>query len=164
MRSPWSKPGCCQHLIGKCRSFAWCGKNLQRFCNPRTADRLSPYHDSQFLAFSTEVFIRSRPGHNHSSSPFTTLADITERKVASIGAGQPNYWPNTWFGANAYNAKFRVPNLYIRSVQTLLPYCGAISSPWRIWNVQKSIDAANKQIKIKRSKKRKPQKLGHEPL
>ena len=31
-----------------------------------------------------------KPGHNHSSSPFTTLADIAERKVASTGAGQPN--------------------------------------------------------------------------
>ena len=110
MRSPWSKPGCCQHLIGKCRSFAWRGKNLQRFCNPRTADWLSPYHDSQFLAFSTEVLIRSRPGHNRSSSPFTTLADRAERRVASTGAGQPNYSPKTWFGANAYNAKFGVPN------------------------------------------------------
>ena len=32
------------------------------------------------------------PGHNRSSSPFTTLADIAERKVVSTGAGQPNYW------------------------------------------------------------------------
>ena len=73
----------------------------------------------------------AEPGHNRSSSPFTTLADIAERRVASTGAGQPNYSPKTRFEANAYNAKFGVPNLYIRSVQALLPYCGATSSPWR---------------------------------
>ena len=50
------------------------------------------------------------PGHNRSSSPFTTPADIAERKVLSTGAGQPKYWRKTWFGANAYNAKFGVPN------------------------------------------------------
>ena len=60
-------------------------------CNPRTADRLSPHHDSQFSAFSTGVLIQFRPGHNRSSSPFTTLADVAERRVGSTGAGQPNY-------------------------------------------------------------------------
>ena len=57
----------------------------------RTADKLSPHHDSQFSAFSTEVLIRFRPGHNRSSSPFTTLVDRAEHRVASTGAGQPNY-------------------------------------------------------------------------
>ena len=57
----------------------------------RVVDQLSPHHDSQFSAFSTEVLIRSRPGHNRSSSPFTTLADKAECRVASTGAGQPNY-------------------------------------------------------------------------
>ena len=59
--------------------------------NRRVADQLSPHHDSQFSAFSTEVFIQMNQKHNRSSSPFTTLADKTERKVASTGAGQPNY-------------------------------------------------------------------------
>ena len=54
------------------------------------------------------------PGHNRSSSPFTTLADIAERKVASTGAGQPNYWPKTWFGANAYNAIIQGAELYYK--------------------------------------------------
>ena len=66
-------------------------KKSLKICNPRVADRLSPYHDSQFSAFSTEVLIWSKPGHNRSSSPFTTLADRAEHKVVSTGAGQPNY-------------------------------------------------------------------------
>ena len=57
----------------------------------QVVDQLLPHHDSQFSAFSTEVLVRFRPGHNRSSSPFTTLADRAERSVASIGAGQPNY-------------------------------------------------------------------------
>ena len=57
----------------------------------RAVDQLSPHHDSQFLAFSTEVFVHVNQKHNRSSSPFTTLADRAERKVASTGAGQPNY-------------------------------------------------------------------------
>ena len=40
--------------------------------------------------------------------------------VASTGAGQPNYWPKTWFGANAYSAKFGVPNYTIKSVRTFI--------------------------------------------
>ena len=139
---------------------SWNAEKPPTIWDLRTADRLSPHHDNQFSAFSTKVLIWSRPGHNRSSSPFTTLADIAERRVASTGAGQPNYWPKTWFGSNAYHAKFRVPNLYIKSVRTSLPYCGVISSPWRILNVQKSTDVADKQIKIKWSKRRKPQKLG----
>ena len=55
------------------------------------ADQLSPHHDSQFSAFSTEVLDRKNQKHNRSSSPFTTLANKMERKVASTGAGQPNY-------------------------------------------------------------------------
>ena len=70
-------------------------------------------------------------GHNHSSSPFTTLADITERKVASTGAGQPNYWPKTWFRANAYSAKFGVPSYTVKVFGLLLPCCGALCSPWQ---------------------------------
>ena len=66
-------------------------KKSPTICNPRKADRLSSYQDSQFSAFSTKVLIWSRPGHNRSSSPFTTLAGLAERRVASTGAGQPNY-------------------------------------------------------------------------
>ena len=87
----------------------------------RIADQLSPHHDSQFLAFSTKVFTRINQKHNRSSSPFTTLADRTERKVASTGAQQPNYWPKKWFEADAYNAKFGVANYTVKSVRTLLP-------------------------------------------
>ena len=32
-------------------------KKFPMSCNLRTADRLSPHHDSQFLAFSTEVLL-----------------------------------------------------------------------------------------------------------
>ena len=39
------------------------------------ADQLSPHHDSQFSALSTEVFNRASRKHNRSSSPFTTLAE-----------------------------------------------------------------------------------------
>ena len=37
-------------------------KKSQAIYNPRTAGRLSPYHDSQFSAFSTEVLIRVNQG------------------------------------------------------------------------------------------------------
>lgn len=57
----------------------------------RVVDQLSPHHDSQFSDFSTEVFDQMNRKCNHSSSPFTTLADRAERKVASAGARQPNY-------------------------------------------------------------------------
>ena len=57
----------------------------------RVVDQLSLHHDSHFSAFSTEVFDQVNQKHNRSSSPFTTLADRAERKVASTGAGQPNY-------------------------------------------------------------------------
>ena len=43
-----------------------------------------------YQALSTEVLDRMNQKHNRSSSPFTTLAEQTERKVASTGAGQPN--------------------------------------------------------------------------
>ena len=33
-----------------------------------------------------------KPGHNHSSAPFTILADRDERKVVRTGARQSNYW------------------------------------------------------------------------
>ena len=89
-------------------------KKSQKIFNLRIADQLSPYLDSQFSAFSTEVFARINQKHNRSSSPFTTLADRTERKVASTGAGQPNYWPKTWFRADAYNAKIWGAELYCK--------------------------------------------------
>ena len=57
----------------------------------RVADQLSSHHDSQFSAFSTEVFDLTSQKHNRSNSPFTTLAEQTECKVANTGAGQPNY-------------------------------------------------------------------------
>ena len=57
----------------------------------RVVDQLSPHHDSQFSALSTEVLDQMNWKHNRSSSPFTTLADRAERRVASTGAGQPNY-------------------------------------------------------------------------
>ena len=57
----------------------------------RVVDQLSPHHDSQFSAFSTKVLDRTKQKHNRSSSPFTSLAKQMERKVANIGAGQPNY-------------------------------------------------------------------------
>ena len=57
----------------------------------QVVDQLSPHHDNQFSAFSTEVFDQMNRKHNRSSSPFTTLADRAEHKVASTGAGQPNY-------------------------------------------------------------------------
>ena len=57
----------------------------------QVVDQLSPHHDSQFSAFSTEVRDQMNRRHNHSSSPFTTLADTVERKVVSTRAGQPNY-------------------------------------------------------------------------
>ena len=57
----------------------------------QVVDQLSPHHDSQFSAFSTEVLDQMNRKHNRSSSPFTTLADGAECKVASTGAGQPNY-------------------------------------------------------------------------
>ena len=57
----------------------------------RVVDLLSPHHDSQFSAFSTEVLSQVNQKHNRNSSPFTTLADRAEHRVASTGAEQPNY-------------------------------------------------------------------------
>ena len=73
------------------------------------ADQLSPHHDSHFLALSTKVLDRMNQKHNRSSSPFTTVAKQMEHKVANTGARKPNNWPKTWFGADAYNAKFGTP-------------------------------------------------------
>ena len=42
----------------KNRLFARSGKKLQRFGTSRTADQLTPHHDSQFSAFFTEVLVR----------------------------------------------------------------------------------------------------------
>ena len=67
-------------------------KKLQKILiSRRVVDQLSLYHDSQFSAFSTEVFNQVNRKHNRSSSPFTTLADRAEHKVVSAGAVQPNY-------------------------------------------------------------------------
>ena len=55
----------------------------------RVVDQLSPHHDSQFLAFSTEVLDQMNRKHNRSSSPFTTLPDRAERKVARQEPGNP---------------------------------------------------------------------------
>ena len=72
------------------RRLMW--KKRKRFMfNHQIADQLSPHHDSQFSALSTEVLDWTNQKHNHSSSPFTNLAEQTERKVANTGAGQPNY-------------------------------------------------------------------------
>ena len=92
--SPWCVCGvwCLTYLIWK-RSLVWHGESLRIPRSRQVVDQLSPHHDSQFSAFSTEVLIQFRPGHNCSSSPFTTLADRAERRVASTGAGQPNYSP-----------------------------------------------------------------------
>ena len=92
-------------------------KKLQKIFNLQIADHLSPHHDSQFSAFSTKVFVRMNQKHNRSSSPFTTLAKQAEREVVTTGAGQPNYWPKTWFGADAYNAIYA--ELHCESVRTL---------------------------------------------
>ena len=69
--------------------------------------------------------------HNHSSSPFTTLADRIERKVVSTGVGQPNYWPKIWFGADAYKAKLVTPKNAIKLFGLVGNSYVAISSPWQ---------------------------------
>ena len=97
----------------------------------RVVDQLSPHHDSQFSAFSTEVLDQMNRKHNRSSSPFTTLADRAERKVVSTGAEQPNYWPNTWFGADAYKAKLAMPKYAIKLFRLVGNSYVAISSPWQ---------------------------------
>ena len=104
-------------------------KKSLKIWNLRRADRLTPHHDSQFSAFSTKVFIRINQEHNRNSSPFTTLADKTECKVVSTWAGQPNYWPKTWFGANAYNAKIQGAELYCKSVRTFIVVTRVVIKP-----------------------------------
>ena len=104
-------------------------KKSLKIWNLRRADQVSPASWQSVFGFLYWGARPEEPGHNRSSSPFTTLADIAERKVVSTGAGQPNYWPKKWFGANAYNAKFGVPNYTLKSVQTLLSYYGAQLSP-----------------------------------
>ena len=66
-------------------------ESLEILISHRVVDQLSLHHDSQFSAFSTEVLDQMNRKHNRSSSPFTTLADRAEGRVASTGAGQPNY-------------------------------------------------------------------------
>ena len=70
------------------------------------------------------------PVHNRSSSPFTTLADIAECKVVSTGAGQPNYWPKTWFGADAYNAISSGCRTALKKVFGLYCRFAGRESPW----------------------------------
>ena len=108
--SPWCVCGvwCLAYLIWK-RSFVLHGESLKIPISRQVVDQLSPHHDSQFSAFSTEVLDQMNRKHNRNSSPFTTLADRAERKVVSTGVGQPNYWPKTLFGADAYNAKLGTP-------------------------------------------------------
>ena len=110
-----SELGCCRCLTGWRPVLCVMRKNRDRFIlSHRIADQLSPHHDSQFSAFSTEVFIRMNRKHNRSSSPFTSIAERAEHKVVTTGARQPNYWPKTWFGADAYNAIFKMPNYTIK--------------------------------------------------
>ena len=108
-------------------------------------DQLSPHHDSQFLAFSTEVLSQVNRKHNHSSSPFTSLANRAECRIAIAGAGQPNYWPKTWFRANAYKAKLATPKYTVKVVRTLLatqlfPYRapGKFKPGYILWNNHRS--------------------------
>ena len=57
-----AEPGALYMPNRKNRLFARSGKKLQRFGTSRTADQLTPHHDSQFSAFSTEVLIRNNQG------------------------------------------------------------------------------------------------------
>ena len=66
-------------------------KSLKISISHPVVDHLSPHHDIEFLAFSTEVLDQMNRKHNRSSSPFTTLGDRAERRVASTGVGQANY-------------------------------------------------------------------------
>ena len=66
-------------------------KIVKDLLSHRTADQLSPHHDSQVLALSTEVLDWTNQKHNRSSSPFTTLDEQRECNVVNTGAGQPNY-------------------------------------------------------------------------
>ena len=107
-------------------------KSQKILTSRRVVDQLSPHHDSQFSAFSTEVFNQVNRKHNRSSSPFTTLADKTVRKVVSTGAGQPNYWPKTWFRVDAYNAKLVTPKYAVELFGLFGSQYVAVSSPWRL--------------------------------
>ena len=60
------------------------GESLKIPLSHRVVDQLSPHHDSQFSAFSTEVFNQMNRKHNRSSSPGATLANRAERKVAEL--------------------------------------------------------------------------------
>ena len=93
--SPWYVCGLfirCVYIIDRKRGPS-CDteESLEIPISHRVVDQLSPHHDSQFSGFSTEVLSQVNRKHNCSSSPFTTLADRAERRIASTGAGQPNY-------------------------------------------------------------------------
>ena len=79
-----------------------------------TADPLSPIMIVSFWLSLLRYLTGRILKYNHSSSPFTTLAELAERKVVITGAGQPNYRPKTWIGADAYNAIFVTPNCTIK--------------------------------------------------
>ena len=113
----------------KDRFLAWSGKIFKDLkpLEQRPALAASWQSVFGFLYWGARL---EEPGHNRSRSPFTTRADIAERRVASTGAGQPNYWPNTWFRADAYNAISSGCHT-IKSVRTLLLCYGVHWSPWR---------------------------------
>ena len=78
-----SELGCCECPAGWRPAYSIMQKNRKRFMfSHRIADQLSPHHDSQFSAFSTEVFIWVNQKHNRSSSHGAALADRVERKAA----------------------------------------------------------------------------------
>ena len=130
--SPWYVCGvwCLTYLIWK-RSFMWHGESLKIQRNRQVINQLSPHHDSQFSAFSTEVLDQMNRKHNRGSSPFTTLDDRAECRIARTGAGHPNYWPKTWFGADAYKAKIVMTNYDIKLFGLFRNTYVAVSSPWR---------------------------------
>ena len=75
---------------------------------------------------------------------FTTLSDRMDNKVVRTGAGQPNYWPKTWFGADAYKAKLATPKYAIKLLELVgNSFCShpePLSSyvRVRVWNNQGS--------------------------
>ena len=62
----------------------YAGEILKDFGTARIADQLSPYHESQFSAFSTEVLIRKN--RDTIAVVLPVLPDIAERKVPKHGS------------------------------------------------------------------------------
>ena len=134
-RKPWYTNQSAVSVWSGSTDPSWNAEKSPTICDLRTADQLSPHHDSQFSSWF-------KLGHNRSSSPFTTLADVAERRVASTGAGQPNYWPKTWFGANPYNAKFGVPNYTYKKCSDFCCHnVGCYKAPGKHQNVPKCTGA-----------------------